>query len=447
MRSRSEPDAEFLPAMLALSETPPLPAGRWLMRALLLLPAAAALWTWFARIDVVSVAHGKVISAGGVQRVQPLEAGTVQRILVSEGQSVQAGQALVKLDASMVAAELEQVEVQIRALRVERAILERLIVAAVQDDPATPAAGLDLPPALSAHERKDAALRLQSRLDEFLYQARNIDHEIEVKAQERRAAVARIAQLDATLPLVSERSNAVARLLARGLVPRMQWLELEELRLRQVHERAAQADIRGMLEAELAAVSDRRRMLSSEFESRLRTQLGEVQARLAEFTQERIKVRRRLALKTLAAPVAGRILGLAVHTEGGVVAPGEELMRVVPAAGELEVEAWVPNRDVGFVHPGQSAVIKLEAYPWTRYGTIAGRVATLSGDATQIENAGLYYAVRVIPAGGMVAGNGRRLELVPGMAAVVEIALGTRRVIEFLLSPLQRHRDEGLRER
>ena len=159
------------------------------------------------------------------------------------------------------------------------------------------------------------------------------------------------------------------------------------------------------------------------------------------------KTQQRERLMQLRAPVAGTVQQLAIHTEGGVVTPAQVLMAVVPSGDTLEVEATVLNKDIGFVRPGQKVTIKIESFPYTRYGYLTGSVHSVSHDAAQDEKLGLVFPARVRLDKATLLIDGVQVKLTPGMALSVEIKTGKWRVIDYLLSPLQQHTTEALRER
>ncbi|MGE8355238.1 MAG: HlyD family type I secretion periplasmic adaptor subunit, partial [Microvirgula sp.] len=169
--------------------------------------------------------------------------------------------------------------------------------------------------------------------------------------------------------------------------------------------------------------------------------------KIAALEQDRIKAAMRTRWMTLTAPVDGTVQQLAVHTVGGVVTPAQALMLIVPQQDALEVEAFVDNKDAGFVHAGQPAEVKVEAFPFTRYGTVPATVMSVSRDAISDERRGLVYAARIRLQRTTIRVDGREIGLAPGMAVSVGIKTGKRRVIDFFLSPLQQYRDESLRER
>lgn len=150
---------------------------------------------------------------------------------------------------------------------------------------------------------------------------------------------------------------------------------------------------------------------------------------------------------TLTAPVDGTVQQLAVHTVGGVVTPAQPLMMIVPKDNMIEVEAYVENKDIGFVNPGQAAVVKIETFPLTKYGTIEAKVTHVSNDAVNDEKRGLIFPARVNLARSTIQVENKTVNLSPGMAVTVEVKIAQRRVVEYFLSPLMQYKDESLRER
>ena len=158
------------------------------------------------------------------------------------------------------------------------------------------------------------------------------------------------------------------------------------------------------------------------------------------------KVAHRIELATLRAPVAGCVQQLAVHTVGGVVAPAQPLMVIVPDDAPLAVEALIDNRDIGFVHPGQRVAIKVETYHFTRYGLLTGWVREISQDAVMDVEHGQRYLAQIALTQRVLAVDGQRLPLTAGMAVTAELAIGRRRILDYLLSPLRRYQHDGARE-
>lgn len=210
-------------------------------------------------------------------------------------------------------------------------------------------------------------------------------------------------------------AEALKKLYKKGVVSRLQYLDMERRR----------AGMAQQYSAELAAAKTRAHSLSKEL----------------------TKAETRTSQQTLGAPIDGVVQQLSVHTVGGVVTPAQQLMVIVPNEDRLEVEAWVENKDIGFVDPHQSVEIKVDAFPFTKFGTIDGRIESLSLDAVPLENIGHVYAARVSMAKSDITVGNKIVKLSPGMSVSVEIKTGKRRLIEYFLTPLLRGIKETARER
>lgn len=447
-------ELEFLPAALEIQETPPLAVGRYILWGIMLFFTVAIGWASVGEIDIVGIAQGKVVPSGRVKVIQPLEPGVVRHILVTEGEYVRAGQTLIELDTTTTGADRDQLKDQQLALKLDRARLLGLLDSLHSDQgpmssdkgPVTTDRFTDLSDANPAQIRLQKN-RMRSRLGEYQARLAALEEEGRQRQAEYGAITRRIEQLEATIPLITERVDSLKDLLDKDLVPRVQYLELEQERIRQVKERDIQGENQAGLTAAIAGIEKQRIAHREEFETGLLNEMSELEQRITAFDQELIKADQRIALQKLVSPVSGSVHQLAIHTVGGVVTPAQELMHIVPEENALEVEAWLPNKDIGFVHEGQAAEIKVETFPFTRYGTLFGEVIQVSDDATADEHLGLVYATRVRPAKTAMRIDERLIHLSPGMAVTVEVKMGKRKLIEFVLSPLIRYRDEAMRER
>lgn len=442
---KNKEDLEFLPAALEIQETPPLPMSRYILLAIMLFFTIAIIWASIGEVDIVGVAQGKIIPSGKVKIIQPLETGVVTNILVREGEKVEAGQPLVELDTTLTGADHESIKEQQLALKLDRArqltILDTLNKTQTPDDHF-----IELSEATPEQIRLQKE-RARSSLNEYRAKIEALKDEQRQRQSERNAVSQRIEQLDATIPLISERAKSLEDMAKKNMVPRVQWLELEQERIEQVKERDVQNNNLASLAAAIANINQRLAVQKAEFESQVLTELADAENRIAAFEQEKVKAEKRFMLQKLAAPVSGKVHKLAIHTIGGVVTPAQELMHIVPDEDAIEVEAWLPNKDIGFVHEGQAAEVKVETFPFTKYGVIDGEVLNISNDAIPDEHLGLVYAMRVKMHKTIMRVEEKIINLSPGMAVTVEVNLGKRRLIEYLLSPLLRYKDESVRER
>ncbi|MGH8579493.1 MAG: HlyD family type I secretion periplasmic adaptor subunit [Gammaproteobacteria bacterium] len=440
-------ELEFLPAALEIQETPPLPASRYILWAIMGFFAIALLWSCIGEVDIVAQAPGKIVPNGRVKIIQPLESGVVKHIRVAEGQKVNQGDLLLELDSTASGADSKRLAAEELALELDRARVMALLDAIKHQRSDLDSAAVFNIAGARPEQARLQSIRLARQLDEYHAKRLALKDEERQKRHEHQAIAYRIAQLDATIPLVSERAEAHAKLLKKVLVSRMQWSELEQQRIEQVKERDVQRANLATVNAAIANTQQRQTAMQAEFQNRLLDELAQIENKLAGLEQELIKAKQRVRLQQLHAPVAGEVQQLAVHTIGGVVTPAQEVLRIVPEEGAIEIQAWVANKDIGFVHDGQPAEIKLETFPFTQYGTLDGEVLTISDDSVPDEERGLIYAAQVRLARTTMQVDEKLVPLSPGMAVTVEIKLGKRRLIEYLLSPLLRYKDESVRER
>ena len=455
---RTTDELAFLPAALEIQETPPLLMGRNILWAIMLFFIIAIAWSSVGEVDIVGVAQGKIIPSGNVKIIQPLETGVVRNIYVKEGDQVEAGQELIELDTTLAGADHESIKEQLLTHKLDRMRLLMILEALgdrgedIGDNEAFPQFPTPNPYPLISTEATPGQINLQKervtkQMNEHQARVEALKDEKRQRQAERNAISQRIQQLDATIPLISERAKSLEEMAKKNMVPRVQWLELEQERIEQVKERDVQKNNLSSLEASIANINQRLNAQKAEFETGLLTELADAENRIAAFEQEKVKAEKRVTLQKLVAPVSGKVHRLAVHTIGGVVTPAQELMHIVPDEDAIEVEAWLPNKDIGFVHDGQKAEVKVETFPFTKYGLIDAEILNVSNDATPDERLGLVYAMRVKMYQTTMKVKDKIVNLSPGMAVTVEVNMGKRRLIEFLLTPLLKYKNESVRER
>lgn len=443
---RTSLERQFLPAALEILETPAPALARAVLWAISAALTFALLWATFGRIDVVAVAPGKVIAAGKTKVIQPVETAVVKSIFVADGQRVNAGEVLVELDAAATAtaAETTRIHEALVAVRLETARQEAL--ARVAAGTAMQAV-LKVPPGAPAHLARSESAVMQAQYQEHRVKLAALDAEIAKRRAELSSARELVAKLTQTVPIAQRRAEDYKNLVAQSFISQHGYLEKEQQRIEQEHDLAYNQAKAQELAAGVEENQRRRASLVAEFERAAVNARVEAEKRAAQLEQELVKAQTRERQQTLTAPVDGTIQQLAIHTVGGVVTPAQALMVIAPTDYQAEIEAVLENKDVGFVKVGQPAEVKVETFPFTRYGTLSGTVTFVSKDAVPDEKRGLIFQARVRLDQATLRVDERDVTLTPGMAVTAEIATGRRRVIEFFLDPIKKIASEGLRER
>lgn len=408
-------EAEFLPAALSLQAQAVSPTGRWVARILIALVVVLVLWATLGQIDITVNASGKILPSGYIKTIASVEVASVRALYVKEGQSVRAGDILVELDTRASDSERDKAQANRRTALLQ-ALRSRALIAAI-DAGKEPILGTveDIPP----EQWQDTKQHLHGQWRDYLTKKQRLDGEVQRYAE--------------ALSLATQRAQDYAELAKGHDVSQHAWLEKEQARI----------DLKG----QLSEVRNQRAALTAEIRKTAQDALNEANRTMSESAQDERRAAAHSELLTLLAPVDGTVQQLTVHTVGGVVPAAQPLMQIVPRLGVTEVEAFLENKDVGFIREGLPAQVKIEAFEYTKYGTIPAHVSHVSRDAIQDEKKGLIYSVKVALDKTTIYVDGKETPLSPGMSATVEIKTGTRRIIEYVLSPLIQHGRESLRER
>lgn len=451
---RMADEAAFLPAALSLQDTPVHPAPRRLAFALMALFTIALVWSIFGQIDIVAVAPGRIVVSERTKLIQPLENSVVKRVLVKDGDRVKAGQPLVELDPTTATADKATVEEQLKA-SVSDVLRSRILLHALPASEKQPVSltelqnrmAREMPEKWTAAEKSASQAQLAAEWSDITAKLAKLGAEVSRRQAEIATVKEMVSKLETTVPLARKREEDFKQLAEQGFMAghagqdrTRERIELErDLATQRARLAETQATLRESENARASYVAEVRRALyDREAQADLKRQAG---------TQEQAKALHREKLTTLTAPVDGVVQQLAVHTSGGVVTEAQVLMIIVPEGAQITAEVTLENKDIGFVNTGQEAAIKLETFTFTRYGTIGAKVSTVTADAVNDEKRGAIFPVTLALAQSQIDVDGKMIRLAPGMNVTAEIKTGQRRVIEYLLSPIQRAGNESLRER
>ena len=327
-----------------------------------------------------------------------------------------------------------------------------------------------IPPAdASAQDVSMARAQLISQVQEIRAKLQSLDEQIAQNVGNRDAVQATVEKLVKSIPMLKERAQLRETLSKKGYGSKLDTLSAEQDLVEHQQELKAQQGRLTEAAAGVESLREQRQQTEAEFRQKSLDELSQDQQKAESLQQQLVQATQKYRLQTMKAPVDGTVQQLAVHTEGGVVTPAEALLSIVPADSHMEIEAMVSNRDIGFVHAGQDVEVKVDTFNFTKYGFIHGKVLSVSHDAiarqtppssantTQTQGAEsdsseprgqeLLYAARVSLDRTRMQVDDHVENLSPGMAVTVEIKTGSQRVIQFLLSPLYKNRQEAMHER
>lgn len=443
----------FTPGLLHIQDSPPSPLPRLVLRGLLLLLVVMLAWAIFGRLDIVSVAEGKLVPISYLKIVQPSEAGIVREIAINEGQHVEAGQVLVRMDANISDADSKSIQqsLQLKSLELRR------INAELNGTSLKREAGDD--PALFTRISNEYQSNIRALADSLSTERASLQK----ASQDLSASMEIQHKLEQTLPNYQAQEAAYDKLGKVGFAGNLMVLDKQRERIEKEQDLRAQQYNAQSLKSSITQSEKRMAQIQSSYRQKLEAEHVATFADYQKLQQEWAKQAHKNSLLELKAPQSGIIKDLATHTPGTVVSPGTVLMTLVPNNEALQAEVWLKNEDAGFVRQGQEVKIKLLAYPFQKYGMVDGKVLQVSADATDKANGNnqpantdtnstnnnsqLAYRTLIQLSTQTLEIEKDKLHLAPGMQVAAEIKLADQTVMEYLLSPVRRAFHEAGRER
>lgn len=439
MRQRKQ-DTEFMPEVdgAILEDSPWFTRITvWVVSTCLIV---ALIWANFAVLEEVTTGEGKAIPSSKIQVIQNLEGGIVSEIFVREGQIVEKGAVLLRLDDTRFLSNRGEAEADRLALV---ARVERLTAEAEGRPLSMPADILHEAPQLA----EDELALYQSRQNRLQSEQRTLGEQLRQKTQELAEFRAKAQQYRSSMGLLQQELNMSQPLVATGAIS-----QVEILRLRR-----SLVEIRGSLDATNLAIP-RAESAMDEIKSKIEEselsfrsdafkELNEIRTELQKLTATSVAIDDRVSRTTVVSPVRGVIKQLKVNTIGGVVQPGSDMLEIVPLDDSLLIEAKVRPQDVAFLHPGQKAMVKFTAYDYTIYGGLKANLELISADTITDEEGNSFYLIQVRTNKSHLGSDEHPLLIIPGMVATVDIITGEKSVLDYLLKPVLKARSEAMRER
>ena len=443
---------DFAPPLLRIQEKQPPPLAGWTLRVLIGLLAGMLLWAVLGRLDIVAVADGKLVPSTYLKIVQPAEQGIVKEILVREGQAVKEGEVLIRMDPALTEADVKAMQVDYH----NKKIALRRIDAQM--------AGKALFREKGEPEELFRQVQAQHSANVQAYQNALAQEKalLEKARHDLAAAQATKTKLEQVLPHYVAQEQAYAKLQKDGFAGHLMYTDKQRERIEREQDLRTQEFTIRSNEALIEQSERKIAQITADYRRQLQTERVEAAAQLEKIAQELVKNEHRYELLELRASQPGVVKDLATHTIGTVAAPGTILMTLVPEDDRMLAEIWVANQDVGFVRAGQDVKLKFTAFQFQKYGMIEGTVQQVSADATEAPSPNtrsdalsgrdrpmgpLAYRTLVELKSQTLDVDKEKYRVSPGMQVAGEIHLGTRTILEYLLSPVQKAWHEAARER
>ncbi len=444
---RDKHERDFLPAHLELTETPLSPTPKWVARLIMLFALLALVWSWFGQLDIVVVAQGKTQPTGQSKVIQPLETAEVKAILVNDGEYVKAGMPLIELSALGSDSDVEQAEDALVSAQLAKWRSEVVLEAINENHPPV----FEREPTFIV--KPDTATLLQAQIlatNQFqAWSAQDQQIQARIRQSEAQAEVVRseIAKLVELSGIEAQRTNDLARLVKQNFISEHAYLEQKSKSIGYERDLKSKRSELEQIQATIDEANKSRLVNTQTLRRDTLDALRQTNEQIDQLRAQLHKAKQRQNLMRLRAPVNGTVQQLNVHTIGGVVTAAQPLMVIVPDGYQILVKATILNKDIGFLAVGQEAVVKVEAFPYTRYGYLTGKVVNISYDAIEHEQLGLVYDATIALDKDTLNINGQPVRLSAGMNITAEIKTGKRRVLDYLLSPLQTKIDESMKQR
>ncbi|SQF97552.1 HlyD family type I secretion membrane fusion protein [Paucimonas lemoignei] len=437
---RLREEIEFMPYLAGVMAQDTPRKSRLTVWVVAVLMLTALVWAKLAVLEEVTMGEGKAIPSSKVQVIQNLEGGIVTEIFVREGQLVNKGETLLRLDDTRFRSNKGESEVDRYTLTAQ---VERLSAEAEGRPFKLPADVVAKAPQVAA----DELALYQSRQQRLRSEQRTLTEQLRQKTQELAEFRSKQDQYRSSLGLVQQELNMSTPLVASGAVSPVEILRLKR----------SAVEIRGSMDATTLAIPRadsaineiKSKVQESEFAFRsdASRELNEKRSELARITATSIAIDDRVTRTTVVSPVRGVVKMLKVNTIGGVVQPGSDLVEIVPMEDNLLIEAKVRPQDVAFLHPGQKAMVKFSAYDYTIYGGLPAKLELIGADTTTDDKGNSFYLIQVRTDRNHLGSDAKPLLIIPGMTATVDIITGEKSVLDYLLKPVLKARTEALRER
>jgi adhesin transport system membrane fusion protein len=415
------------------------------------------IWAYFAELDRVTRGEGKVIPSTQMQIIQSLDGGVLQELYVKEGMIVKKGQLLARIDDTRLRSDMAQQNKEVDSLRADIIRLQTELTSILVTDVLNWKLQINISklrlkfpddlngnsPKLVLYQQDEYDGRLKNLENKLAIQG----HQIIQRQQEIKNQDSKIGTLKASLKLLNRELTLTRPLAEKNIVPEVDLLRLERTFNDTQGELKSLRTIKSKQQSAFEEAVLKRREEVLNFRANAREQLNELQSKYSRITEAQVGVQDKVKKALISSPVVGTINTVYISTLGGVIKPGQALLEIVPTEDKLLIEAKILPKDIGFIHIGLPAMVKITAYDFTRYGGLTGTVEHISADTTQDEEGNIFYIIRIKTKDSKIHSKDKKdMAIIPGMLTSVDVIMSKRSVLEYILNPILRAKDMALRE-
>ncbi|MCT4507296.1 MAG: HlyD family type I secretion periplasmic adaptor subunit [Tepidibacter sp.] len=425
---------EFLPSALEIIETPASPLGGLTIWLVFILIMTAIIWSFVSKVDEIAVARGKIVPDGNVKVIQSLEGGIIRNIHVKEGESVKKGQLLIELDADINVAELEKYKNSLQVAKLEKDFYSAM---ASGDDSKINKLKNNKSLLLDQEVINTYKKFKELKEKDFLEKQKSHYLNYQKSIEELEIAKESLKQKEKNIEILKDEEEKYKKLFEDEAVSEEAYEKRKNDLENAINEKNMQEAQIAYYEKQTDINMTQKNIHDAEYNKEIMNQIISKDKEIQKLEKEVIKLEKRLTMQRILSPVDGTILAVGTTTIGGVVTSAKPIITIVPKDTSLLLEASILNKDIGFVHEGQKADIKLDTFPFQKYGTIEGEIVHISPDAIKDERLGYIYKAKIKPNKNTILINKKDVSISAGMTSTAEIKTGKRRVIEFFLPGME----------
>ncbi|GAB1351736.1 HlyD family type I secretion periplasmic adaptor subunit [Erysipelotrichia bacterium] len=414
--------------------------SRVVLYLIVLMVVSFIFWARLAELDEITRGIGKIVPSSKVQIVQHLEGGILTEMLVRQGDTVEAGQPLLRIDnkisqSNLGESRLKQEELLARQLRL-RAEAGEGKLEIIAETASLPVALLESEQAL-----------LNSNMEYLKNQADIVEDQIAQRRSEVSEAEIRVSNAKKNREFLQKQMDMTKPMVERGIESESDYLRLERemVSLNDTVE-TTRASI-SRISSAIRELQKKKEDLKISFQTRAQKELNEVNAQISQLGEKKTALADQVERTLVTSPARGIVKQMHINTINGVVRPGMDLIEIVPIEDSLLIEAKIQPSDIAFLHPGQKAVVKVTAYDFSIYGGLDGEVLDISADSLLEPNGAPYFLVRIKTLKNFLGSPEKMLKLIPGMQVSVDILTGKKTVMDYLLKPIFKARSAAMTER